>query len=1673
MPAREAVSRTLAALFALGVALLAAPPAQADDPVFDRAFGAGPADLCTTVCRAGSNGSAAAQLSFPASVAVSAGEVFVADHANHRVSVYGTNGTFARAFGWGVNLGGSGNPDVCTTASSCRAGFVGGAAGQLNNPYAVAVSGGEVYVADSSNNRVSVFTTGGVFMRAFGKDVNATSGNPDICTAATTCRAGSQGSGPAQLSFPLGIAVGGGEVYVADASNNRISVYSTAGTFARSFGAAGGGAGQLSFPFDLSVSSGEVYVADQNNNRISVFSTDGTFARAFGKGVNAGAGSPDVCTTATTCRAGSVGSGQGGNLKSPLGLAVSSGEVYVTDSYQRISVFLADGTFARAIAKGVNGGSGSPDVCTTTCQGAPAGGAGGQLNNPAGLTVSGGEIFVADSSNYRIGVYSTAGTFARAFGKSVWGASPFVCTTITGCGPGAAGGSAGQLNLPFGIGVAGGEAYVADQSNNRISVYAASGTFARAFGAGVNAGTGSPDLCTTATTCRAGTPGSAAGQLSQPAGVAVAAGEVFVADQNNQRISVFATNGTFLRAFGKDVNPGPGNPDICTVATTCRSGTLGGAAGQLDNPVALAVSGAEIYVTDQGNRRVSVFGTGGTFVRAFGKDVNPGSGNPDICTAATACRFGTQGATEGQLSGPFGVTVSGGEVYVADNFNGRVSVYSTAGVFARAFGRGVNASAGGNPDVCTAATGCRAGTQGGGAGQISFPSGIAVGDGAVYVSERFNGRLSVFGTDGVFARAFGTGVNAGIGNPDVCTTLTTCRAAAQGSAAGQFTEPIGVAITGTQIYVADRLNHRVSVFRVPRTEISPTPDSLSFGARDIDDGPTAVQSSTIANTGTEPVTLAALSLAGDAAQFTRLTGVAGDCVVGATLASGDSCTVRLRFDPTTVGGKGATLTVSSNAPSITVALTGTATQTQLSHTPTALAFGARDVDDGATPAQSSTIANTGTQTVSLSALTLTGDAAHFVRLTGTAGDCSATTTLVAGATCTLRVAFDPSSTGAKAATVSVTSNAGPLAVDLSGDGIQTKLSRSPATLAFGPRDIDDGPATVQSATLSNTGTEPVTLSTLTLTGDTTQFTRLTGGAGDCVAAATLAAGSTCAVRVRFDPSTVGAKTATLTVASNAAPVAIGATGSGIQTQLSVAPATQAFPSRDVGGGASAVQSSTLANTGTEPVTLGALTPTGDASDFARQTDAVSDCAVAATLAPGATCTLRWRFDPTASGARAATLTVASNAPSVVVDLTGTGLHTEVSRTPAALTFGERDIDTGATPDHTVTVTNTGSDVVTLSGLTLAGDAAQFVRVGGAPGDCAPTTRLDAAASCAVRLRFDPSTIGAKAATLTVASNAPPVTVALTGGGIQTELSSDPPALAFGSRDIEEGAAGQTATIANTGSEPVTVTGLTLAGDTGQFARLSGAPGDCATGTALAAGQTCKLRLRFDPVAVGAKSATVSIASNAPTLTVGASGTGTTVRVDTDGDGTPDEGDLDDDNDGVPDDRDAFPLDPSRQSVAPEPEPVPVPVPVTVEVPAPPPPPAPVEPAARKTFAPWKLKRLGRVKVATRRGAVVVTSGYVAACPKDGPKCIGVITLKLRRRSPKTGKVVPVFLTPKARPVTIAPGTQRPLRFTLSSGGAQVLRRLGSFRALLRGSVRIDGQRSVVRRAAVRLVAPRR
>jgi aldose sugar dehydrogenase len=237
---------------------------------------------------------------------------------------------------------------------------------KLLGPAGIAIdpSSGNVYVADTGNNRIQVFYDNGTFISTWGRFGGASNGT---------------------FSHPQGIAIDQeGNVYVADTANNRIQVFSSNGTyiskFPRKWGEFGPRDGMLTSPEGVAInpSSGNVYVADTGNNRIQVFSSNGTFVSKWGE-----QGTTD------------------GMLRSPEGVAInpSSGNVYVADTgNNRIQVFSSNGTF---ISKW--GEQGTTD---------------GMLRSPAGIAVdpSSGNVYVADKDNHRIQVFSSNGTFVSKVG---------------------------------------------------------------------------------------------------------------------------------------------------------------------------------------------------------------------------------------------------------------------------------------------------------------------------------------------------------------------------------------------------------------------------------------------------------------------------------------------------------------------------------------------------------------------------------------------------------------------------------------------------------------------------------------------------------------------------------------------------------------------------------------------------------------------------------------------------------------------------------------------------------------------------------------------------------------------------------------------------------------------------------------------------------------------------------------------------------------------------------------------------------------------------------------------------------------------------------------------------------------------------------------------------------
>ena len=347
------------------------------------------------------------------------------------------------------------------------------------------------------------------------------------------------------------------------------------------------------------------------------------------------------------------------------------------------------GAFLRAFGKDVVPGNEETrfEQCTTVCKEGESGGDAGELDNPQGIAVDAdGLVYVSEFGNNRISVFNQQGGFVRAFGKDVDlvdDDTGFELCDDTNCKAGEPGRAAGELDTPAGIAIdRSGVLWVADAGNSRVSLYSRDGEFQRAFGKNVNQAINVPDVCTVL--CTGGLRSGVAGAFSTPAAAAVdAAGNVYVSELANQRVSVFSSDLAFRRAFGEDVVPGNADTGFerCTAASGCKTGTAGGAAGALSNAAGTA-AGADgnLYVTEVQNHRVSVSSRQGAFLRAFGKDVIPGNGQTGFEQCSQRCKAGAPGAGPGEMNLPGLLSVDcRGALYVPEVNNGRVQRFGAPG----------------------------------------------------------------------------------------------------------------------------------------------------------------------------------------------------------------------------------------------------------------------------------------------------------------------------------------------------------------------------------------------------------------------------------------------------------------------------------------------------------------------------------------------------------------------------------------------------------------------------------------------------------------------------------------------------------------------------------------------------------------------------------------------------------------------------------------------------------------------------------------------------------------------------------------------------------------------------------------------------------------------------------
>jgi hypothetical protein len=216
------------------------------------------------------------------------------------------------------------------------------------------------------------------------------------------------------------------------------------------------------------------------------------------------------------------------------------------------------------------------------------------------------------------------------------------------------------------------------------------------------------------------------------------------------------------------------------------------------------------------------------------------------------------------------------------------------------------------------------------------------------------------------------------------------------------------------------LQASLSGMSVTQGSITIEPMTRDFGSVVL--GNLTEHSFTVRNVGGAPTGAITMSLAGtDASQFL----IVNDGCMGRTLPGGGTCTLTVRFAPNTKGFKSASLTgIAAPGGSGIATVTGTAlAPALLSVSPTSNDFGTIDVGM-MSAATTFTVRNDGDDTSGVPSASLGGtDSGQY---TVTANTCTAA--LAAGATCTVSVAFAPTSYNVKNATLAVTASPGGTAI---------------------------------------------------------------------------------------------------------------------------------------------------------------------------------------------------------------------------------------------------------------------------------------------------------------------------------------------------------------------------------------------------------------------------------------------------------------------------------------------------------------------------------------------------------------------------------------------------------------------------------------------------------------------
>ena len=312
-------------------------------------------------------------------------------------------------------------------------------------------------------------------------------------------------------------------------------------------------------------------------------------------------------------------------------------------------------------------------------------------------------------------------------------------------GPAAAAGLAGPQGVTFD---AQGNLYIADTDSGRIRKVASDGLINTVAGNGTNSSSGD------------GGPATAAGLW--PVGVTIdAQGNLYIAEENNQRIRKVTPDGLISTAAGSGIRGSSGDGGPATAA-------------RLDHPTGVTIDAqGNLYIADNGNSRIRKVTPDGLIstVAGNGSYSFSGDGGP---------------ATEAGLAGPQGVTIdSQGNLYIAASVENRIRKVTPDGLISTVAGNG-SYSFSGDGGPATAAG-------------LAWPFGVTIdAQGNLYIAEAGNNRIRKVTPDGVIRTLAGNGTGglSGDGGPATAASLAW-------PLFGVTIDPRG------NLYIADTGNNRI------------------------------------------------------------------------------------------------------------------------------------------------------------------------------------------------------------------------------------------------------------------------------------------------------------------------------------------------------------------------------------------------------------------------------------------------------------------------------------------------------------------------------------------------------------------------------------------------------------------------------------------------------------------------------------------------------------------------------------------------------------------------------------------------------------------------------------------------------------------------------------------------